>query len=94
MGESSPLAVFVIPLVWVLLFLWGQNNLQYALWAGIVWGLLNIVAPLGLAVRGVRSGLAVLFGLPVCPSALIGSVMALFVVYFGLRGLHEQPASA
>jgi hypothetical protein len=90
MGESTPPAVFVIPLVWVLLFVWGRVNLHYALWAGITWGLLNIVAPLGLAVRGIRSALAMAMGLPVCPFSLIGSAMALFVVYFGVRGLRES----
>jgi len=84
--------VLIIPGIWVLLFVWSRNNTHYALLAGIGWGLLNIVAPLGLAVRGIRSALAVAFGLPVCPFSLIGSVMALFVVYFGVRGLRELPA--
>jgi hypothetical protein len=94
MGESAPPAVFVIPAVWVLLFLLGRWGSHYALWAGITWGLLNIVAPLGLAVRGIRSALAVAMGLPVCPFSLIGSAMALLVVYFGVRGLRELPAAA
>jgi hypothetical protein len=92
MGESAPLAVLIIPGVWVLLFLWSRSNAHYALWAGMGWGVLNVVAPLGLAVRGIRSALALALGLPVCPFSLIGSVMALFVVYFGVRGLRELPA--
>jgi thiamine transporter ThiT len=93
MGESAPLAVLVIPAVWVLLFLWGRSNPHYALLAGMVWGLLSLVVPLGLAVRDIRSALAVALGLPVCPFSLIGSAMALFVLYFGLRGLRELPAA-
>lgn len=94
MGERTGLVTLVVPLVWVLLFLLGRANLHYAMLAGVTWGLLNVAAPLGLAVRGIRSGVAVLLGLPVCPFSLIGSVLALFVVYFGLRALREQPASA
>jgi hypothetical protein len=93
-GETLPLAVVVVPAVWIALFVLGRFNTLYALWAGVVWGVLNVVAPLGLAVRGIRNALAELMGLPVCPFALVGSLLALLVVYFAVRGLRELPATA
>ncbi|MBN2186700.1 MAG: hypothetical protein JW732_04530 [Dehalococcoidia bacterium] len=94
-GETAPPFVYAFPAIWLILFLVSLQRLKAGLIGGIVWAVINLFAPLIIALQGLRSSLAQALGIPVCPFSIVGAVISAVIIYLCLRAYKEvTPAAA
>lgn len=93
-GENAPPFVYIFPAIWLILFFVGLARLRAGLIGGIVWGVINLFAPVVIALQGIRSSLAQALGMPVCPFSIVGAVIGAVIIYLCLRAYREMAAIA
>lgn len=84
-GEPVPIFVYILPVIWVLLFVVSMFKLRIGLTSGIVWAVINICIPGIMLLRGVRCPIAEAWGLPVSPFAAVGVLISIAIIYFCIK---------
>jgi hypothetical protein len=93
-GEAAPLFVYVLPVVWLILFLVSLVKLKTGLIGGIVWAVINILAPVIVMMQGIKSALAQALGMAVCPFSILGAVIGAVIIYLCIRAYKEMSVAA
>jgi len=88
-GQGVPVFVYILPIIWVILFLISLKRLRLGLMGGIVWGVMNLFISIIPVMMGVENPIAKALDIPICPFALLGMILSLAVIYFCVSAYEE-----
>lgn len=91
-GEAVPPFVYIIPAIWVILFLVSMVRIRIGLIGGCVWAVGNVFAPVILWLQGIQSAIGAAVGSPVCPFSILSSVISIGIIYLCITAYREVSA--
>jgi hypothetical protein len=92
--QAAPPFVYALPTIWVILFLVSLVNLRAGLIAGIIWGVMNLFIPIIPILQGIKNPIADALGIPVCPFAMLGTMLSVVIIYLCSRAYKETRMAA
>ncbi len=87
--QGVPAFVYLIPVIWIALFVLSFAKLRWAITGAIVMAILGIIIPIIPAALKVPNALAQVVGLPICPFALAGIVVSIVIIPLAFKTLAE-----
>jgi hypothetical protein len=88
-GQGVPAFVYVIPVIWIALFVLSFAKLRWAITGAIIMAILGIIIPIVPLALKVPNPLAQAVGLPICPFALAGIVVSIVIIPLAFKTLAE-----
>lgn len=88
-GKSPSLFVYVLPVIWLILFLISMVRLRTGLIGAIVLAVINLFILIVIILMGIKSPIADALGIPICPFAIIGMVISAAVIYLSVKAYRE-----
>jgi hypothetical protein len=92
-GQGVPAFVYVIPIIWIALFILSFAKLRWAIIGAIIMAVLGIIVPIIPAALKVPNPLAQAVGLPLCPFALAGIIVSIAIIPLAFKTLREIRSS-
>jgi hypothetical protein len=92
-GETVPPFVYVLPAIWLILFFISLTKLRTGLITGIIWASINVLIPVIVVLKGIKSPIAKTLGIPVCPFSIVGMIISIAVIYLCFRAYREVTAT-